>query len=140
MNRPEHPSFRMLFIGHLLLGVATNVAAQDVPASRAQVKAETKSAAAQGQLTPAGEGAYPKALPASSSSRTRAERKTETRQAARTGELIPAGETGSSKVDRAVLSSKSTKTRQERKAETLAAAKAKQLTPAGEGTEAPLRK
>lgn len=132
MNRNELPTLRTLLVGSSLLVLAATALAQTAPLSRAEVKATTKSAAAQRQLQPAGEGVTPD--PVTRSTKTRVQRKAETIQSAKAGELIPAGESGSLKADRASLSEKSTKTRQERKTETLAAAKARKLIPAGEGS------
>jgi|SRR5450755_2748290 FlaG/FlaF family flagellin (archaellin) len=99
------------------------------PASRADVKSETKAAEKAGQLTPAGQGAAPMEKSTTKSTKTRAERKAETRAAAKAKELTPAGEGTNMKADTA---GPSTKTRAERKAETKAAIKSGQTQPAGE--------
>lgn len=102
------------------------------PPSRAEIKAETRTALKAGQLTPAGEGS-PAAAPQSPSTKTRAQRKAETLQARKAGELRRAGLEPEWKAARAAARVPSTTTRAERKATTLAAARAGQLTPAGEG-------
>ena len=115
--------------------------AQDAsaPASRAEIKSETRAAEKAGQLTPAGEGAEFSKPSTTRSTKTRAERKAETRQARKDGGLIPAGNVSDVRVDRATASLRSTKTRAQRKAETLTAAKAHKLIPAGEGPGAPAK-
>lgn len=131
-------------LNRLLAVVATAFVSQasfaqndPAPASRAEIKAETRAAEKAGKLTPAGEGVKPTQPGGAQSTKTRAERKAETREARKTGELEPAGEAGDFKSDQAARSATSTKTREQRKAETLAAAKAHQLTPAGEGPDSP---
>jgi hypothetical protein len=115
--------------------------AQDAPepASRAEIKAETRAAEKAQQLAPAGESAEFRKPSTTRSKKTRAERKADTREARKEGALAPAGEASDIKVERATNSLRSTKTRAERKADTLAAAKAHKLTPAGEGPGAPAK-
>jgi hypothetical protein len=109
------------------------------PASRAEVKAETKAAEKAGKLTPAGEGAAPTEKATTKSTKTRAQRKAETMQARKSGDLAPAGEAEDAKEDKESQSMHSTKTRAQRKAEERADAKAGKLIPAGEGPGAPTK-
>lgn len=99
--------------------------------SRAEVRAETREAAASGQLAPAGER---EALPAApfKSMKTRAEREAETRVARENKELRPAGEHDPS-LDG--INTSSDKTRAQRKSETLAARHAGKLLSAGDAAE-----
>jgi len=64
------------------------------PASRADVKAETKAAEKAGKLTPAGEGpgAMTSGEKGGTSTKTRMDRKDETKAAAKAKQLTPAGE------------------------------------------------
>jgi Domain of unknown function (DUF4148) len=110
----------------------TQAVSAQTPLSRAEVKAETRSAQKAGQLTAAGEGS-PMPSPQIRSDRTRAERKAETLQARKAGELRKAGQEPEWKGARVAARTPSTTTRAERKASTLAAARSGQLTPAGEG-------
>jgi len=115
--------------------------AQDnpAPASRAEIKAETKAAEKAGTLTPAGEGTAPTEKMTTRSTKTRAQRKAETLQARKSGDLMPAGDAEDLKADKAARSTTSTKTRAQRKAEERADAKAGKLIPAGEGPGAPTK-
>lgn len=101
--------------------------------TRAEVNAETLAAAKAHQLTPAGEGAAPVAVPATRSGRTTSQVRAETLLAAKNGTLTPAGEGGDWQVDRRVPTSVSTLSRAAVVRATLAAAKAHEFTPAGEG-------
>ena len=105
------------------------------PVTRAEVKAETRTAEKSGQLVPAGEG--PEFHDSMKSSKTRAQRKAETRAARKAGELEPAGDAEIAKEDREILAQKTTVNRADRKAQTRAQEKAGKLTPAGEGPDAP---
>jgi hypothetical protein len=110
--------------------------AQASSPSRADVKAETKAAEKNKQLTPAGEG--PGAMSSGNtagSTKTKAEGKAETKAAAKAHQLTPAGE-GPGNAGTGATSGSNT-SKEARKAETKAAAKSKQLTPAGEGGDAP---
>jgi FlaG/FlaF family flagellin (archaellin) len=100
------------------------------PASRADVKSETKAAEKAGQLTPAGQGAAPMEKSTTKSTKTRAERKAETKMARDAGTLKPAGEAAG--IKSGTPSAGSDTTRADRKATTKAAAKAGGLQPAGE--------
>lgn len=68
------------------------LAQASAPASRADVKAETRAAEQARKLTPAGEGAAPTERSTTPSTKTRAERKAETSQAVRDKQMTPAGE------------------------------------------------
>ncbi len=108
----------------------TSFAQSTAPSSRADVKAETKAAAAAHTLTPAGEGDNAASGPMTGkSAKTRSQGKAATRQAAKSRELAPAGE----HVDITEKPMKSTKSRAEGKADTKAAVKERATTPAGEG-------
>lgn len=107
------------------------------PASRAEVKAATRSAETAGKLLPAGEAASV-AVP-NTSETTRARRKAEARAQTKAGSLPPAGPGGTQKIDQEIRSRPSTVDRDARKAETRAAEKAGTLVPAGEGSPAPRR-
>jgi len=128
-------------IGVAVAGVVTPpeafAQAASAPASRGEIKAETRAAEKAGKLTPAGEAVTPAVPPGPPSNKTRAQRKAETRAARSAGQLEPAGDAEGAKEVRAELGSKSTRTRAQRKAATLSAAKAHQLQPAGEGPDAP---
>lgn len=102
--------------------------------SRADVKAETRTAGRSGQLTPTGEGS-PVAAPQPRSTKTRAQRKAETLQSRIAGELPRAGLEPEWKAARQEARVPSTTTRAERKSATLAAARANQLKPAGEAAQ-----
>ena len=120
------------------LAIATPLFAQDTaPATRGEVKAETKALEKAGKLTPPGEavGTDRNFKP----TKTRAQRKTETKLAAKNHELIPPGPGGTLKIDEAYRSQPSTRSREERKAETRLAEKQGKLIPAGEGPDAPRR-
>jgi hypothetical protein len=102
------------------------------PASRAEVKEQTRAANKAGQLT-SGEATPGEKQAPINSTKTRAERKAETMEARRKGELRPSGEaTYKSSMSQQGATAKSTKTRAERKAETLEAAKQGKLPPGGE--------
>jgi hypothetical protein len=105
---------------------------ESAPLSRDGVNAETRAAAAAGQLLRAGEGT-PTEQFAAHSTKTRIERKAETIEARRKGEIQPLG-LGLYKLNMSqqTAMAHSTKTRAERKAETQQAAKEHKLTPAGE--------
>ena len=122
----------------MLIVTAPSRAQDAAPASRAEVKAETRQAQKEHRLVPAGEGSTPpNAKPAPRSSKTRAQRKAETVAARNAGLIAPTGEANTLKTDRQARSTTSTKTRAQRKAETRAAAKANELIPAGEGSGTP---
>lgn len=107
-----------------------------VPASRGEVKAETRAAEKAGTLTPAGEAAVPADRSPGTSTRTRAERKAETLDARRQGKLAPAGSVPDYPKN---SQSQGTTSRAERKAETRSAVKSGQTVPAGEGPGAPTK-
>jgi hypothetical protein len=110
--------------------------AQDAaPASRADVKAETKAAEKAGKFTPAGEGAAMSDTSTPKSTKTKADRKAEVAAARKSGELAPAGPAP----DYPKTTTPSGKTRAERKAETRAAIKNHETLPAGEGQNAPAK-
>jgi hypothetical protein len=119
---------------------AGNTFAQNAsqPASRSEIKAETRALEKAGKLVPAGEGS-PKDELKGTSDKTRAQRKAETRAARKAGELAPAGDAEELQQEKSELSAKSTKTRAQRKAEERADAKAGRLVPAGEGPTAPTK-
>jgi hypothetical protein len=104
------------------------------PASRTEVKQETRAANKSGQLLPAGEvNAADKQKPAAST-KTRAQRKAETLEAAKKGDLQSPGQSlYKTHMSQQKAMANSTKTRAERKAETRQAAKEGKLPPAGEG-------
>jgi hypothetical protein len=133
-------SFRFLPVAFAIVAISSSAwAAQtdSASASRAQIKAETRSAERAGKLTPAGEGRPTDGTSNFKSSKTRAERKSETLQARKNNELIPAGNASQQKLDVALRSQKTTRTRAERKAETRRDIAQGQLVPAGEGPQAP---
>ncbi|MES2099069.1 MAG: hypothetical protein V4569_04560 [Pseudomonadota bacterium] len=103
------------------------------PAARADVKAETKAAAKEHKLTPAGEGAAPVEKSTAKSTKTRDERKAETQAARKEKKLTPAGEASPA----AAPSTGPTAARADVKAETKAAVKAGTTIKAGEGPDAP---
>jgi hypothetical protein len=104
------------------------------PATRAEVKEETRAANKTGQLLPSGEvNAADKQKP-TASTKTRAQRKAETLEAAKKGDLQSPGQNlYKTNMSQQKATAGSTKTRAERKAETKQAAKEGQLPPAGEG-------
>lgn len=104
------------------------------PASRAEVKADTKSA----KSVPAGEAVGPVAsTPAGmATTRSREERKSTTKMEAKTGDLKPAGEAANRKEAMQEKTKPSQTTRADRKAETKAAVKAGETQPAGEAAQA----
>jgi hypothetical protein len=91
------------------------------PASRADVKAETRAANKAGELAPAGSLSPEKEPKQAKSTKTRAERKAETRAARKAGELKPAGTLSPEQEPK---QSKSTQARAPIKAEAKAATKA----------------
>ena len=107
--------------------------AQASSPSRAEVKAETKSAEKAGALTPAGQG--PGAMgkqPSTASDKTRDERKMQTKSDIKAGATSPAGEASEMKMDKADKAKGTDKTRAERKAQTKADVKSGKTQPAGE--------
>ena len=105
----------------------TAVAQTTAPASRADVKAETKS----GSLARPGEALATQPGPQASgtmSTKTRADRKEDTKAAAQAGTLKPTGELANRNQEKAEKSGASMKSRADRKAET----KAGDKVPAGE--------
>ena len=115
----------------LALSPAVLAQSDSKPASRAEVKEQTREARKAGQLMPAGE-AMPAEKPASST-KTRTQRKAETMEARKKGQLKPGGQaTYDASMSQRDATKSSTKTPDERKAETREAAKQKKLMPAGE--------
>jgi hypothetical protein len=126
---------KIRILAALALLTASGVAlAQASSPSRADVKAETKAAEKNRQLTPAGESS-PTPPAGTGSTKTKEQRKAETLEARKKGELAPAGST--QKADVATQKQPTTTDRAKRKADTAAAEKAGKLTPAGEGPDAP---
>jgi hypothetical protein len=106
------------------------------PASRAEVKEQTRAANKAGQITSGEATPNEKQAPAKST-KTRAQRKAETMEARRKGELVNPGEANyKGNMSQQGATAKSTKTRAERKAETVEAAKQGKLAPVGEAGEA----
>ena len=103
--------------------------AQASSPTRAEVKAETKTAEKAGKLTPAGEGPGAMASAPTGTDKTRAERKAQTKADAKSGALKPAGDAADMKSG---ATSGSDKTRAERKAQTKADIKSGKTQPAGE--------
>lgn len=123
-----------LIAAALALAPAAFAQTDSKPASRAEVKEQTREARKAGQLMPAGE-AMPAEKPASSA-KTRAQRKAETMEARKKGQLKPGGQaTYDASMSQRDATKGSTKTRDERKAETREAAKQKKLMPAGEAAD-----
>jgi len=110
---------RTVLAASIAAAAMSTAVAQDntPPASRAEVKAETRAAEKAGRLTPAGEGAAPTEKVTTKSTKTRAQRKAETMQARKSGDLAPAGEAEDAKKDKELQSMHSTKTRAQRKAD-----------------------
>jgi len=142
LSRPLYPNQEIDMSRKVLTVVAAAAVAlfaqgvyaqASAPASRADVKAETKAAEKSGKLTPAGEGpgAMTSGEKGATSTKTKAEQKSETKAAAKSKQLTPAGE-GPGNMTSGEKGATSTKTKADQKAETKAAAKSKQLTPAGE--------
>jgi hypothetical protein len=124
----------------LCLACGAPVGAQttdSTPASRAEVKEQTRAANKAGQI-PSGEATPGEKQAPTKSTKTRAQRKAETMEARRKGELVSPGEaTYKSNMSQQKATAQSTKTRAERKAETVEAAKQGKLPPGGElGSEA----
>jgi hypothetical protein len=106
------------------------------PASRAEVKEQTRAANKAGQI-PSGEATPGDKQAPIRSTKTRAQRKAETMEARRKGELVNPGEANyKGNMSQQKATAQSTKTRAERKAETLEAAKQGKLAPVGEAGEA----
>lgn len=106
------------------------------PASRAEVKSETRAAEKAGKLTPAGEGSAPVEKSNAKSTKTRAERKAETQEARKDKKLTPAGQATTPAAVAAPATGPAA-ARSDVKAETKAAVKAGTTIPAGEGPTAP---
>lgn len=105
------------------------------PASRADVKAETKAAASAGKLTPAGEGPGTKGSgDTGRSTKTRADGKADTTMERNMGGLTPAGQ-GGAKPDHMNPARAQPKNRNTVKSETRAAQRAGTLQPAGEAPQ-----
>lgn len=105
--------------------------ADDMPRSRADVKAETLAAMQAGTIV-SGEGT-PTPQVVAASTKTRAERKAETLLARSKGELVHAGiSTYKASISQQNATAHSTKTRAERKGETMDAIKNKQVMQPGE--------
>jgi len=105
-----------------------------MPASRAEVKADTKAA----KSVPAGEIVAPAgSSPAGQmSTRSRDERKMTTKTEAKAGDLKPAGEAANRKQGMKESSGPSETSRTDRKAETKAANQSGMVQPAGEAAQA----
>jgi hypothetical protein len=129
-----------LSIGALLcLACGAPIRAQTTdgtPASRAEVKEQTRAANKAGQI-PSGEATPGEKQAPTKSTKTRAQRKAETMEARRKGELLSPGEaTYKTNMSQQNATAKSTKTRAERKSETAEAVKQGKLAPVGEASEA----
>jgi hypothetical protein len=115
---------------------AAQTQTDSTPASRADVKAQTRAANKAGELA-SGEATPPEKQAPTKSTKTRAQRKAETMEARRKGELPSPGEaTYKTNMSQQNATAKSTKTRAERKAETAEAVKQGKLAPVGEAGEA----
>ena len=104
------------------------------PASRAEVKEQTRAANKAGQM-PAGEEDSTKSqMSATASTKSREQRKAETREANRNGGLGSPGQSlyKTNNTSQREALAKSTKTKADGKSETMAAIKDKKMMPAGE--------
>jgi hypothetical protein len=107
------------------------------PASRAEVKEQTRAANKAGQMPAGEEDASKQQMPSTPSTKTREQRMAETREANRNGGLGSPGQSlykANNTSQRDALA-KSTKTKAEGKSETMAAVKDKKMMPAGEAEQ-----